>query len=169
MRVFGLSRFLAHFSVFWAHRSLRLHISKTKQATRAVLHIPDNFTHNILIVKISHLGSRFGGYNAPKSVSEAKISKLTLFRAAPATKRLDPEVQWWFYFVRQWTPLPDFKRPLQYCRHEIEIAPPPKKFDPHFRPIPRGRGQIFAFIIRGRPRPVREKILATVPWPTSRK
>ena len=32
---------------------------------------------------------------------EAKISKLTLFRAAPATKGLDPEVQWWFYFVCQ--------------------------------------------------------------------
>jgi len=40
-------------------------------------------------------------HTAPKSVSEAKISKLTLFRAAPATKRLKPEVQWWFYFVRQ--------------------------------------------------------------------
>ena len=63
---------------------------------------PDNFTHSILIAKkYPTWGSRFGGYSAPKSVSEAKISKLTLFRAAPATKRLDPEVQWWFYFVRQ--------------------------------------------------------------------
>ena len=63
---------------------------------------PDNFTHSILIAK-KYLtwGSRFGGYSAPKSVSEAKISKLTLFRAAPVTKRLDPEVQWWFYFVCQ--------------------------------------------------------------------
>jgi len=37
----------------------------------------------------------------PKSVAEAKISKLSPFRAAPVTKRLDPEVQWWLYFVRQ--------------------------------------------------------------------
>ena len=63
---------------------------------------PDNFTHSILIAKKYFTwGSRFGGYSAPKSVSEAKISKLTLFCVAPATKRLDREVQWWFYFVRQ--------------------------------------------------------------------
>ena len=37
---FLLSRFLAHFLFFSAHRSLRLHISKTKQATRTILYIP---------------------------------------------------------------------------------------------------------------------------------
>ena len=63
---------------------------------------PDNFTHSILIAKnIPPGGQGSGATGAPKSVSEAKISKLTLFRAAPATKRLDPEVHWWFYFVRQ--------------------------------------------------------------------
>jgi len=29
-------------------------------------------------------------------------------------------------------PLPDFKRPLQYCRQVIEIAPPPKNLTPIF-------------------------------------
>ena len=35
-----LADFWLIFRFFWAHRSLRLHIWKTKQATRTVLHIP---------------------------------------------------------------------------------------------------------------------------------
>ena len=38
--VLGLSRFLADFSCFWAPKSLRLYISKTKPATPTVFHIP---------------------------------------------------------------------------------------------------------------------------------
>ena len=55
------------------------------------------------------------------------------------------------------------KRPYQILNEPYNIAPRklkllhPQKFDPHFRQILRGRGKIFAFIIRGRPRPVREK------------
>ena len=53
---------------------------------------PDNFTHSILIVKNIPPGGQGSGATAhPKE--EAKISELTLFHAAPATKRLDPEVQ----------------------------------------------------------------------------
>ena len=62
---------------------------------------PDNFTPSILIAKNIPPGGQGSGATAPPNRSEAKISKLTLFRAAPATKRLDPEVQWWLYFVRQ--------------------------------------------------------------------
>ena len=122
---------------------------------------PDNFTHSILIAKkYPTWGSRFVGYSDPKSVSEAKIWKLTLFHAAPATKRLDSEVQWCFILYARGS---SSKRPYQILNDPYNIAPrklkllhPPKKFDPHFRQILRGRGQIFALIIRGRPRPVAE-------------
>ena len=61
---------------------------------------PDNFMPSILIAKnIPPEGQGSGATAHPKE--EAKISELTLFRAAPANKRLDPEVQWWFYFVCQ--------------------------------------------------------------------
>ena len=42
----------------------------------------------------------------------------------------------------------------------------PKKVFPHFLKNLRGRGQFFDCAIRGPPRPVRDKILATVPRPT---
>jgi len=42
----------------------------------------------------------------------------------------------------------------------------PESFFPHFLKNLRGRGQFFDCAIRGRLRPVRDKILATVPWPT---
>jgi len=42
----------------------------------------------------------------------------------------------------------------------------PKKVFPHFLKNLKGRGQFFDCAIRGPPRPVRDKILATVPWPT---
>ena len=38
--ILGLSRFLADFSFFWAPKSLRVYISKTKQATPTIFHIP---------------------------------------------------------------------------------------------------------------------------------
>ena len=89
MRVFGLWLIFR----FFERIEVCAFVSRKLNKLRGPFFIfPDNFTHSILIAK---------KYSAPKSVSEAKISKLTLFRAAPATKRLDPEVQWWFYFVRQ--------------------------------------------------------------------
>jgi len=102
MRVFGLSRFSAYFSFFERTGVCAFISRKLNKLRRPFFTVPDNFTPSILIAKkYPTWGSRFGGYSTHKSVSEAKISKLTLFHVAPATKWLDPEVQWWFYFVRQ--------------------------------------------------------------------
>ena len=96
MRVFGLSRFFERIEVC-AFVSQKLNKLRGPFFT-----FPDNFTHSILIAKNIPPGCQGSGATAPPNRSqEAKISKLTLFRAAPATKRLDPEVQWWFCFVRQ--------------------------------------------------------------------
>jgi len=86
MRVFGLS--------FFERIEVCTFISRKLNELRGPFFtFPDNFTPSVLIAKkYPTWGSRFGGYSAPKSVSEAKISKLSLFHAAPATKRLDPEV-----------------------------------------------------------------------------
>ena len=82
---------------------------------------PDNFTHSILIAKkYPTWRSRFGGYSDPKSVSEAKIWKLTLFHAAPATKRLDSEVQWCFILYARGS---SSKRPYQILNDPYNIAP----------------------------------------------
>jgi len=43
----------------------------------------------------------------------------------------------------------------------------PKKVFPNFLKNVRGRGQFFDCALRGPPRPVRDNISATVPWPTS--
>jgi len=52
---------------------------------------PNNFSPSLLIAK--NIPPEFGGYSAPKSVSELNISIFSLFRTTPATKWLDPEVQ----------------------------------------------------------------------------
>jgi len=94
MRVFVLSRFLAHFSFFECIEVCAFISQKVNKLRRPFFTFPNNFTHSVLIAKkYPTWGSRFGGYSAPKLASEAKISKLTLFRTAPATKQLDPEVQ----------------------------------------------------------------------------
>ena len=100
MRVFGLLDIFR----FFERIAVCAFISRKLNKLRGpFVTVPDNFTPIVLIAKNIPPGGQGSGATAPtQSVSEAKISKLTLFRAAPATKRLDPEVQWWFfYFVRQ--------------------------------------------------------------------
>jgi len=74
MRIFELSRLLAHFWPFNEHPRLHLYSSKTKQVRWAISCIPDNSSLVYKSLKTSIQGSRFGSYSAPKSVSKPKIS-----------------------------------------------------------------------------------------------
>ena len=92
IRVSGLSRFLAYFSFFERIEVCAFISRKLNKLRGPFFTFPDNFTPSILIVKNIPPGGQGSGATAhPKE--EAKISELTLFHAAPATKRLDPEVQ----------------------------------------------------------------------------
>jgi len=61
MRVFGLSRFLAHFSVFERIKVCAFISRKLNKLRGPFFIFPDNFTPSILIAKISHLGVKVRG------------------------------------------------------------------------------------------------------------
>ena len=84
MRVFGLSRFSAHFSVFWAHRSLRLHISKTKQT------VPDNFKRSVLIAKNIPPGVKVWGLQRPQIRLRGRNFKTDTFSRVSCDQTVRP-------------------------------------------------------------------------------
>ena len=92
MRVFGLSRFLAIFLVFERIEVCAFISRKLSKLRGPFFTFPDNFTPSVLIANNIPPGGQGSEAAAPPNGSQAKISKLSLFRAAPATKRLDPEV-----------------------------------------------------------------------------
>ena len=119
--------------------------------------------------KTSHLGSRFGGYRAPKSVSEPKISKFSFICTAHVQTVRPRGATMVLYCITRalyWKPLPVFKRPYNFVPQGPWGAPNPKKL-PQFPKILSGRGQFFLFHYTGTTKPHHRKNLVTVTWPTS--
>ena len=92
-----------HFSFFERIEVSAFISRKLNKLRRPFFTFPDKFTPSILLAKISHLGSRFGGYSAHKMLSEPKISKVLLFRTASVPKWLELGVQWYYSLVEQRT------------------------------------------------------------------
>ena len=135
---------------------------------------PDNFTPSILIAKkISHLGVKVRGRQRPQIGLRSQNFKIVTFSHGSCDLTVRPRCSVVVLFCMPEGPLGNaltsFKATPTILPQAPRGAPPPKNFAPHFRQILRGRGQISAFIIRGRPKRVREKNFGNYTWPTSRK
>jgi len=83
MRVFGLSRFLAHFSFFERIEVCAFISRKLNELRGPFFTFPNNFTPSVLIAKkISHLGVKVRGLQRPQIGLRGQNSKLSLFHAA---------------------------------------------------------------------------------------
>ena len=88
--VLGLSRFFVFLST---QKFARLYLKNYTSYAR-------DFSYSLITFAVvsesgetSQLGSWFGGYSAPKTLSEHEISKFSLFRAATVPKRFEIAAQ----------------------------------------------------------------------------
>jgi len=90
MRVFGLSRLLAHFSFFWAHRSCAYVSRKLNTRRGPFFTFLDNFTPSILIEKISHLGVKVRGLQRPQIGLRGQNFKIDTFSRGSCDQTVKP-------------------------------------------------------------------------------
>jgi len=117
------------------------------------------------------LSPKLGATGAPKVSLSCDILKNVTFSGGPCAKiykRSAPKIPLFCTGgcpqaddVLSLGPTPDIFAPGAPGRTH------PKKCDPQLRQKFRGRGQNFKCARRGPPSPLRDKILGTVPWPSS--
>ena len=80
MRVFGLSRFLAHFSFFFERIEVCAFVSQKLNMRRGPFFtFPDNFTHSILIAKNIPPGVKVRGLQRPQIGLRGQNFKIETF------------------------------------------------------------------------------------------
>ena len=172
MRVLGLSRFSAQKATLSSGPKFRrLYLKKLKGQKAHFFSVARGPVVLVNAVKSLPPSPKVGATGGPKVVLSCDIFKKFSSCGGPCAKiykRSAPSVP---SFCTGGCPLAEAVLSLGQTP---DILPPgapgrthPKKCDPQLRQNFRGEGQNFKCVRRGPPSPPRDKILGTVPWPSS--